>query len=336
MKPLALSFLLLAAVISASCRQATSDEAPATAAPSRGGAAEIEFPPPVKPEWLTNADFERLTKGFDNDSDEMDDFVSNLDVFVVTTMRFKERARSEAVAGCALVAKSYLHRLYYDVSFDKAVHPADDPAFYTALATFERRAGLNVDGTFTLGEFAQLAFLAGLEGEPEVMTGLKLVAGGDRNAWAKGTWVAQGDTLISPVNRSEIDCRRADRTCTVFTANVELPGGRKHDRTRPLLTTRVETYDILAWDTTEVRARAAAGCRQTILTLDWATHQARTVTTDIEKEGCPGTGSPKTSAVTTLEGHDPIEAFFEKRQERLNGVSNSPRERLRSFLSTLP
>ena len=173
MKPPVLQTLLLAALIATSCRrQATSQDAVTTAVSSGGGTAEISFPPPVKPEWLTDADFERLAKPFESDSAKMDEFVNNLDVFVVMAVTNKGKARSEAVAASALMAKYYLHRLFYEVSFDKALHPAEDPPFYTALATFERGAGLNVDGKFTLGEFTHLVFLAGLEGEPEVRTTL--------------------------------------------------------------------------------------------------------------------------------------------------------------------
>ena len=68
--------------------------------------------------------------------------------------------RDRRIAGTALLIKTLLHRLYYDVDFGVERHPSEDPPFYAALAEFEQRAGLAVDGVFSSKEFDQLEFLS--------------------------------------------------------------------------------------------------------------------------------------------------------------------------------
>jgi hypothetical protein len=115
---------------------------------------------PVKPVWVTAADIERMAKPLEKETEKQDVLINDLDFFVLMAATAEAETRNETIAGSVLLVKYYLHRLFYLVSFDKVLHPANDPEFYTALATFERRAGLKVDGKFTVSESARLRFLA--------------------------------------------------------------------------------------------------------------------------------------------------------------------------------
>jgi hypothetical protein len=299
-------------------------------------AAEVSFPAPVKPQWLSMTDLQRPAKPFENDKEKLDALFNDLDFFVMMAAATDDKKRVDVIAGTVLMVKYNLHRLFYDVSVDKALHPAEDPDFYRALATFERRAGLKVDGKFTVGESERLQFLADLESEAEIGTSpLKSVHGSETYASAYGTWVLQGENIAWPVNRSRIDCWRAERQCTVFTANVSLPRGRKDDVSGPLLMEPdVEYYDIIEWGKTELRARTASQCRQTTLSINWLTEQVHEVTTDTAKQGCPLSGPLTKPRLATLDDQTPIQQFFKSRKEMLKNVSDSPIERIRALLST--
>lgn len=333
MKPLFFrrGLLPIALVVTATIAAACSNAAPPSGSSTSGGGVG-DFPAPVKPQWLTKADIEQMAKPFEKSTEKLDALFSDLDFFVLMAATAKGESRSDTIAGSVLLVKYYLHRLFYSVSFDKVLHPADDPEFYTTLAKFERRAGLNVDGKFTVGESTRLRFLADVESEPEIRTTRRLVNGSDTYASAEGTWVLQGEDIAYPVNRSQIQCWRADGRCIVFTANLALPGGRQDDASGFLLMTDVEYYDIVEWGRNQMQARTSSSCRQITLTVNWATEQVHTVATDISKEGCPMVGPLTKPRIATLESGDPIEQFFKTRREMVQRVSNSPLERMRSLL----
>jgi hypothetical protein len=100
-----------------------------------------------------------------------------------------------------------------------------------------------------------------------------------------------------------------------------------------LFMTDVEYYDIIEWIKDEVRARTASSCRQSVLTVNWATDQVHTVSTDLAKGGCSALGPLNKPRVVTLENGDPIEEFFNKRKEMLKNVSDSPMEHVRSLFA---
>lgn len=304
--------------------------------PTAGAQHDAALPPPVKPEWLTKADLERAVKALGNDADKQNAFVSELDFFVLMSADSagETRSRHDAVAAGVLLVKYSLHRFFYPVSFDKTQHPADDPDFYRTLVMFERRAGLKVDGKFTVGESQRLAFLASLEGEPEITAGPKLVHGSATYAMAEGTLVIQGDRIANPVNHVEIRCVRDDSGCDLFMAEVSLPEEHRSNLGSPQLTTYTEHYDITEWNRDELRARTATSCRQIVLTLNWVTDQVHTVATDLSKEGCPSIGRLNKPRLVTLEdGFTTTKKFYESRRELLRGVSDSPLERVRSLYS---
>lgn len=327
-------FVAVAAVGLSSCGPTPNQSAGSGVAITNVTAARSDdFPPPVKPVWMTAADMERLVKPLESDSAKREAFFDDLDFFVLMASAGKSEEQEKSKAAAVLTVKYFLHKLFYAVSFEKTSHPSEDPDFYHALATFERRAGLKVDGRFTVNESSRLQYLASLEGEPQIRTIFKLVNGSGTYASAEGTWVIQGERIAYPVNRAQIQCWRSDRTCVVYTANVSMPEGRQSDIGGPLLMTDVEHYDVAEWGAVEVRARTTTICRQIILTVNWAAKQAFTVATDLSKEGCPTLGPLTKPRVTTLEGGDAIEAFFKTRQELVQTVSNSPLERVRSLFA---
>jgi hypothetical protein len=297
---------------------------------------DAALPPPVRPVWLTQADLERTAKAFGTDADRQNAFASDLDFFVLmcAVVAAEVKSRDDALAAAVLSVKYALHRLFYHVSFDKTQHPADDADFYRTLVTFERRAGLKVDGKFTVSEWERLNFLASLEGEPEVAAGVKSVYGSGEYARAEGTLVIQDDRIANPVNRVEITCMRSEGRCDLFIAELALPEGRKSDPGNPQLTTYIEHYDISEWAKDELRAKTTTACRQIVLTLNWVTDHVHSVATDLSKEGCPATGRLAKPRLVTLEdGSGPIKQFYESRRDLLRRVSNSPMERLRSLYS---
>jgi hypothetical protein len=285
-------------------------------------------PPPIPPTWLSVAEVQRL----ENSSSGIDN-TKKLDVFVVMAAAMNDDTkRANHIAGTALLIKYDLHRLFYPVDFDVAKHPVEDPAFYTALSTFERRAGLEVDGVFTIDEFSRLGFLASLEGERRTHSIFHVVSVTDQFASAQGTWTIQGEAIAYPVNKSEIHCWRFSRTCSVFTANLDV---RREERSGSTLLTNVDHYDVSQWTSNEVEAVSTSSCRRTTITLNAATKQAYEVTTDVTMEGCPLVGALKAPRVATLEdGFKLTDAFWDKRKEALKGVTKSPMDRIASLMGT--
>lgn len=280
-------------------------------------------PAALKPQWLTAAEF----KAIDDDAAK----AQEMDIFVGFAADAEDdAARSKKLAAAVLMTKYYLHQLFYPVNLETTEHPADDPDFYAALVSFERRAGLAVDGKFTVAEFSKLAHLATLEHETEIFTTFKIVSVSDPSASAEGTWTLQGDTIAYPVNRAQIRCWRSDRSCTVFTANITLP--REDGAGSATLLTDVQYYDVTRWTATEVQAATQSICRQTVLTINGDTKQVYEVSTDLTKEGCPLLGPMDQPKVATLQdGFDLIRKVYEARKAPARAVSNGPMERLREL-----
>lgn len=338
----------LALIVSEGCDATGSSKGTPSAASRNSGTAastsaaaqvpnQSEFPTPVRPAWLTSADLERRAKALDDaDEAKRNAFIDDMDFFVFMSAGMATRVKrgDDAIAVSVLLVKHALHRLFYPVSFDKTQHPADDVDFYRTLVTFERRAGLQVDGKFTVSEWQRLNFLASIEDEPEMSAGLKLVYGSENYAKAEGTLVIQDDRISNPVNRAEIMCSRAERRCDLFMAEVALWEGGRSDSKQPQLTTYIEHYDVSEWTKEELRAKTTTACRQIVLTVNWVTDQVHSVATDLTKEGCPVTGRLTKPRLVTLEdGLGPVKQFYESRRELLRGISNSPLERLRSLLT---
>ena len=137
-----LSCAIVALAVTAACNPSgTSDRV------SRG---DSDIPAAVEPSRLNPDQFEGL------EGEAVREAMAELDVFVLTSLGLEKDdeppERDEEFAPVVLGVKTALAHLFYDVNFDKALHPAHDPEFYATLVQFERAAGLNVDGTFTMAE----------------------------------------------------------------------------------------------------------------------------------------------------------------------------------------
>ena len=307
--------LILAAVISG-CRDPSVADPPAVVPTS-------SIPAPVEPKWLTTDDLEKVDEAA----------IDEIDVFVLMSSAALEAGsdtakaasdRDEALTAVVLMTKYLLHQLFYEVSFDTNLHPADDPRFYNALVMFEQNAGLSVDGTFSFAEFGRLSYLAGLETEQRITLPFKFVRGnGSTYVTATGTWVLQGEQIAYPLNTSEITCRRSDGLCVDFHVDVHMPTSASPGL--PQIMPIIDYYDITNWTPTEVRAVSRMGCRQNVLTINISTETVHTVNTDLTEDGCPVVGRLEKPRLATLEdGFQTARAYFDERREALAGVSRSP------------
>jgi hypothetical protein len=280
----------------------------------------VALPDPVEPEWLTESNLDQVLQAGAG-------ALNDLDYFVLSSATATEDTRPDILAESVRLVKSNLHKLFYPVSFDKLLHPAQDAEFYATLASFERRAGLNVDGKLSVSEAKRLAFLANLQFEPDIATARrKIVHGSNSLAGAEGTWTLQGEDIAHPVNRSQVQCWRAFAMCTVFTANIELPSAESTGLAGLILTTEIDNYDVVEWRVNELRARAVGLCRESVLTVNWSTEQVYQIVTDVSGDGCPGAGFEPLRAprIATLESGDAIQEYLRARKEVLAAVSNAP------------
>ena len=96
--------------------------------------------------------------------------------------------------------------------------------------------------------------------------------------------------------------------------------------------TEIYSYEITQWATEEVRAVTRSFCRQKTLTINVGTEIVHTVTTDLDKDGCPLLGALDRPRLSTLEdGFRVAQDFFKERKEAVAGVAQSPIEKLRAL-----
>lgn len=276
-----------------------------------------DVPPPVEPRWLSAEQLDNLGH------EEAVELSSIGDVFVVMSLKAEDDAsRQKMLADAVLVVKRYLHQLYYPVDFQQTKHPYEDPAFHATLTDFERRAGLRVDGVFSVDEFYRLRYLAEIETQPPYQGSLMYVRVNDSTAVAEGTWEAQEEPLKFPVNQSEISCDKAAGVCTVFTANLAMPTEFDMDVPYELLTD-VTRYEITSWTESQVHASRETFCREHVLTLDAETQDVRLTVTGMSEQGCPqGWRDPQVTKL--IPGLMQIQEYMKARTARLDGISRDP------------
>jgi hypothetical protein len=291
-------------------------------------------PPPIEPEWPTAVEIKMIESAI-TESDVPEKFrelVANPfdgDVFLFTGIGEMLEgsnliARDTAVASMVLEVKRELHRLYYVVDFQKALHPAHDPDFYETLTDFERRAGLLVDGKFSFNEFKKLRALAVLEDPLEIFGAPKSIFFGTDSVRATGTWMLVGENISTPLNSGIVECLRASGLCLDFVAEVDFHelGGT--------LSPRIEYYDVAEWNPSAIRAINKTRCRQNILTIIKSNQTVTIASTDLAAEGCqPGGPLEKRRIARLMPGQsldelDPITKFWKSRAESLKGISKAP------------
>ncbi len=271
----------------------------ASATTSAAQSPSPTFPPAVKPKVLSQAERQRLSK--DRDA------AKSTDVFVALSTDGKATTTAErqtAFAGVALLLKVLLHGLYYPVDFGVAAHPSEDAPLHAALSEFEQRAGLQVDGVFTLGEFEELSYYAALSGYVQAGTrplNAKMIGHAPGYMFAEGTWVIQGERIANPVNSNRINCWRDLKMCIVSEGHVN-PPSRGGVSSGSSLYVDTSYWDITSWSDTRVVAEMKATCRRNVLTLDETAKQVFQVQTDTNGEGCGKLLEPlKAPRMTTLE-----------------------------------
>ena len=263
--------------------------------------------------------------------------ISSVWAFVAEALRTfvgeEGESRDRLVRGTALLLKSMLHRLYYEVDLSVAKHPADDPDFYTALSEFERRADLDVDGTFSGSDAERLQFLSSLANYTDLdahASATKGVYSSGGNIFGMGVWVVQGDK--DPVSNHvvSVECWRRSGLCIAAVARLGTPSLLFPDSS---LTVGTNYWDITSWSDTRVEAERTLSCHRSVLTLDAATEQAYEVQTPLSKghEIC-ARGELPTPRVLTLEGGADVRRRHRKETRTLlSKVSKFPYATLEEF-----
>jgi hypothetical protein len=284
------------------------------------------LPPAVEPKYPTLAQLKELNAA------KNDAALDEYDVFTLMgagrmldagdDAAKAERLLRDGVKAAVLMVKVKLHQLFYDVDLNTLKHPAEDPAFYSALVAFEQKAGLAVDGRFTAKEWDRLAQAARLGNEEEVWLPMKVVAaGGPGYATATGTWVMQGDKLAYPVNTVSIECSRSERQCVTHDTSIQIPSETDSASSSLLVFTNTDYYDVVDWSPEEIRALTKSSCRQTVLTIQPVTKTVFLTTTDLTEKGCEIIGRLPAPRVSTLEDPRPImRELFKARREKVEAL----------------
>jgi hypothetical protein len=303
------------------------------AAQQVSGSDTTNTPPAVAPTWLTQAQADRLNA--DAKAAE------SADVFTVFASTMGETAamRAKGVTAAALMVKTALHRLYYAVDLTVLKHPSEDRLFYDALVEFERRAGLTVDGVFTLGEFDALSYFGkladyvGSQTQPLASRRITHIVGSGY-IHASGTWVIQGDQIADPINSSEIGCWKEWGNC--ISADASVPPPSRGDVTGPsYLKVNTSYWEITSWSETRVVAEQKSLCRRNVLTIDEKAQQAFQVQTDLNEKGCTDLiGALPVPRLSTLEdGWKVGLAHYKEARALLKTVSKFPFDQLEQSFS---
>ncbi len=131
-----------------------------------------------------------------------------------------------------------------------------------------RRIGLLV-GWFTAGLVGSImAFLAAAvtagSSVPVQLPALQVFTSTwDQYVFAKGTWVMDNDRQASPLQTSEITCRRALMECT----------GIQADLLFGMLNLHGETYQVTRWDADALSFRISNTCVDYVYTIDRASQR---------------------------------------------------------------
>lgn len=213
---------------------------------------------------MTKAETDRVKK---EDIDKLDAF---------SAMALENPAdKSSTPAHLALTVKVALARLYYPVSFEKLESPHDDPQLCSAWRTFEKRAGLTVDGVLTIRELGRLIGASDKATETNIVLPPRSVQGYSDYVMAQGTWAMQGEAIAWPINHSNIWCSKSDRTCVEFSVNLS---GGSDDGSPAYMNSNVEHYDVKVWTAEQVEAVSEALCAETRLTINTKSKSAFSVT----------------------------------------------------------
>ncbi|MBS7811211.1 peptidoglycan-binding domain-containing protein [Roseococcus pinisoli] len=164
------------------------------------------------------------------------------------------------LASVIFSATSHLRRLYF---FNGPPTMAVSAEFGAAVRTFQKSLGQPETGQLSVGQFDELQnrsnyYLLSLINP----MGTNLVSIRRDFGFASGRWIIDGEAIYSPVNTSEIFCRRADMSCTIF--NAELSSSMF----LPTLSMHAVHYPVINWSDNEIIANHIGSCRSTTLTIN--------------------------------------------------------------------
>lgn len=192
------------------------------------------------------------------------------------------------------IARFSLAQLHYPVDLRNPTAPLNDSDIIEVIRDFEERAGLEVDGMLTWGDFSRLTSLSAWN----YLTKINFSGGfGVYHApmaemvGASGSWSMP--YIGFPLNRSDIRCDLRDRICEETIVTVSSPNIAEIDTFSPFysISSHSVSYDIDSWRNGIVEATATSSCRTSRLSINTSTDLVTLTTQDLDREGCAIPGS---------------------------------------------
>jgi hypothetical protein len=190
------------------------------------------------------------------------------------------------------LARFNLAQLQYPVDLRDPTAPLTDPDIIAVIREFEKRAGLEVDGSLTWGELERLGalsawnYLTRLSLIGSLYVGSSPTESSAEVVSATGSWSMPDNAF--PLNYSDIRCDLSARICEesiiwVFAPNItEL----KSSSAFYSIASNKSSYEIDSWRDGILGATATSLCRQTRLSINTNTDLATVTTQDLSTDGC--------------------------------------------------
>lgn len=191
-------------------------------------------------------------------------------------------------------ARLSLANLNYPVDLRYPTAPLTDPEIIAVIRDFEERAGLEIDGSLTMGELERLNSLSALNQFTQLnfAEGLSVsaVLGGEM-IFASGSWIMPD--IGFPLNYSQITCVISDQVCEELSVSVFAPSLSRLESPASIYSISLQelSYDIQSWQNGIIDALAISSCRQTRLSINTNTELVTLTTQDLDRQGCAVPGS---------------------------------------------
>lgn len=251
----------------------------------------------------------------------------------------QEHFRSSAVASSGLSSdaqttariKRYMAGLLYPVDLSVLTNPDKDLRFQNEIRLLQKQMGVPSTGVLTVRQYDRLVRAATMHTElPVFPTGFyvdQYETGRNSNVSAKGAWsVDPTDRMASynPINTGHVDCDKAEKLCTVVTADVLLP----YELVAiPVYTLQVHTeiFEVESWRPERITAVQELSCSKTTMTIDIKGKAVKQVTVPrYERESCNANRTVKPSFVTLLDGSKAFEEVFARRRKEVQDLVYTP------------
>lgn len=190
------------------------------------------------------------------------------------------------------LARFNLAQLQYPVDLRYPTAPLTDPDIIAVIREFEKRAGLEVDGSLTWAELERLGaltawnYLTKLSLIGSLYVGSSTTESSAEVVSATGSWSMPDNGF--PLNYSDIRCDLSTMTCEesiiwVFAPNIT---EFKSSSVFYSIASNNSPYEIESWRNGILDATATSLCRQTRLSINTNTDLATVSTQDLSREGC--------------------------------------------------